>query len=50
MAFEKTVDVSPEELDRIQRRAAIRSKLRNEFNRICYNPYRQIYRIELVRG
>jgi hypothetical protein len=43
-----TNDISPIELDKINRRAAIRKELKAEFNRKMYNPYRQIYRIEMV--
>ena len=42
----KTIDVSAAEFDRIQRRAAIRSDLKAEFNRQLYNPYRKVYRVD----
>jgi hypothetical protein len=41
------VDVSPAELDRVARRAAIRANLKNEFNRKHYNPYRYIYHVDM---
>lgn len=44
----KVYDVSPEEMDRIKRRAEIRARLKAEFNRQYYNPYRQVYQAELV--
>ena len=44
----RVLDYSPEQLDRIRRRQDIRRELKDEFNRQCYNPYRNVYRIELV--
>ena len=46
----RTVDISFEELDKIKRRADIRRNLQNEFNRVIYNPYRQVYRVHFVSG
>lgn len=48
MPLGETIDYSPEELDRIRRRQEIRRNLKAEFNRQAYNPYRQVYRVELV--
>lgn len=48
MDTSKTVDVSPAEWDRVQRRVAIRQQLKTEFNRQNYNPYRYVYRVELL--
>lgn len=44
----RVIDYSPDELDRIRRRQEIRRELKDEFNRQCYNPYRNVFRIELV--
>ena len=39
---------SPEELDKIRRRAEIRRKLKSEFNRLNYNPYKIASHVEVV--
>jgi hypothetical protein len=41
-------DVSAAEMDRMKRRAEIRTKLQAEFNRMTYNPYRMVHRIEML--
>lgn len=41
-------DLSPEEIDKIRRRRDIRRNLKEQFNRIYYEPYRYLNRVELV--
>lgn len=41
-------DVSPEEADRIRRRQEIRRRLKAEFNRLNYNPYKIAAHVEIV--
>jgi hypothetical protein len=39
---------SAEEVDRIRRRKEIRQKLKAEFNRLYYNPYKAVAHVEIV--
>ena len=39
---------SPEDIDKIRRRAEIRSRLKAEFNRLHYNPYKIASHVEIV--
>lgn len=41
-------DYTPEELDRMRRRQELRARLKAEFNRYIYDPFRFHHRIELV--
>ena len=41
-------DETPEELDRIRRRADLRQKLKIDFNRFKYNPYSSAYGVAYV--
>ena len=45
---DKQFHESAEEIDRIRRRKEIRQKLKAEFNRLHYNPYKLAAHVEIV--